>query len=675
MPQKLPNFTQIKPETIQADLKNLLTTNKTTINNLLTSIEQPTWSNLIQPLDELSTTLHRYWSPIAHLHAVKDNPTLREAYNEGLLMISDYATELSHHAGLFHAIETLAKSDEFQTLSTSQKTVIEHDLRDFRLAGIHLPDEQKKHYAELQQSLTKLESQFEQHLLDASDHWVRHVVDVSELDGLPEYALNSAREEAQRRHIPGWVITLKAPSYLAIMQHAKHRNLREEIYTAYVARASDAGPHAGCWDNSTIMVEILKKRHEEAVLLGFNNYAELSLATKMAKTPTEVLEFLKNLSQLAKDAAKKEVDELRAFAKSEGFKEDLKPWDIAYYSEALRKKRYDFSQEELRPYFQQDRVLKGLFKLVQRLFSIRIEACELFDRWHEDVELFAIYDLKGNLRSYFYLDLYARSQKRGGAWMDDCQARRLNAQGEIETPIAFLTCNFSSPSVGQPALLDHDEIETLFHEFGHGLHHMLTQINEGPVSGIRGVAWDAVELPSQFMEHWCWQPEVLKSMSCHIETGEVLPDALINKLIASKNFQSALQLLRQNEFALFDFKLHMTSIEQSKDIQDLLDGIRQEYSVLPQASFNRFQHSFSHIFAGGYAAGYYSYKWAEVLASDAFGRFEEEGLFNEEIGQDFLQSILERGGSEDAMTLFIEFRKRRPTIDALLRHTGISNGK
>lgn len=673
----LPVFSAIKPKQILPALKEVLNDNRAQLATLLAQSQPFTWQNLMAPLESMSARLHAAWSPVAHLHAVCDSEELRAAYDECLPLLAQYSTEIGQNEQLFKAIASLKNSSIYAEFERAQKKILDHDLRDFHLSGVDLPPKDKERYAQLQQAASTLQSKFEQNILDATEGWTKHITTADDLKGLPEHAIASARSEAEKKNLPGFVLTLKAPHYMAVVEYADNRELRRELYEAYVTRASDQGPQAKRWDNSEVMVDILKTRHEEAKLLGFGNFAELSLATKMAKTPTEVLAFLGDLAHKAKPLALAELQRIKKFAQEQDGLEDIKPWDLSYYSEKLRQQQYAVSQEELRPYFTMTKVLQGLFNLVERLFKINIKEVQDFDRWHQDVRLFAIHDAKtGELRSQFYIDLYARDRKRGGAWMDDCHTRRITQEGHLQIPVAYLVCNFSQPLAGKPALLTHDEVQTLFHEFGHGLHHMLSKINYAGVSGINGVPWDAVEFPSQFMENWAWQPEILKSISGHHETSEPLPDELITKLLAAKNFNSALQLLRQSEFSLFDFRLHLEFDPAIVgQVQQVLDSVREQTAILPVLPCNRFQHSFSHIFAGGYAAGYYSYKWAEVLASDAFSRFEEEGILNEKVGLDFLHCILEQGGAQDPMELFKQFRGREPRIDALLAHNGFINPK
>ena len=668
----LPPFSQILPEHVQPAIEQAIHDCKQRIVDVLKQNQAYTWDNLVAPLEEVDDRLSRIWSPVSHMNSVVNSEALRLAHDGSLPLLSEYQTFVGQHAGLFQAFSQLAASDEYARLSQPQRQQIENTLRDFRLSGIGLPAEQQQRYGQIVARLSELASQFSNQVMDATLGWQRQVTDESELSGLPDSAKAAARQLAQRRELEGWLFTLDIPSYLPVMMYADNRALREECYTAFTTRASELGPNAGKWDNSPLMEEIVALRHELAQLLGFANYADYSLATKMADKPDQVLGFLQDLATRSKPQAEAELAELQAFAASEHGASELAAWDLSYYAEKLKQHRYAISDEILRPYFPAPRVLSGLFEVVRRLFGLRVQPRLAVETWHEDVSFYDIYDAQGELRGSFYLDLYARPHKRGGAWMDDCLGRRFRQDGTLQRPVAYLTCNFNGPIGDQPALFTHDEVVTLFHEFGHGLHHMLTQIDVAGVAGIHGVPWDAVELPSQFLENWCWEPEALAFLSGHYQTGEPLPQTELERLLAARNFQSAMQMLRQLEFSLFDFRLHHEYDPQfGARVQQVLDQVRTQVAVFPPPAFNRFQHSFSHIFAGGYAAGYYSYKWAEVLSADAFSRFEEEGIFNAQVGQAFMHAILEQGGSRSPMTLFREFRGREPKIDALLRHCGI----
>ncbi len=668
----LPPFSAIKPEQVEPAVDAVLAECRDTVNALLAQPGPFSWDNLMAPLEEVEDKLSRIWSPVQHMNSVVNEGSLREAYNRCLPKLSAYSSEMGQLQPLFAAIDSIAQSPAFAQLSKAQQQVINNALRDFRLSGVDLPPEQQAQYRQLKQELSTLATKFEENILDVTHAWQHVVTDAAELAGLPEYAVEAAREAAKAKSLDGFLFNLEFPSYYPVLTYADSASLRETLYRAYVTRASDAGPHEAKFDNSTVMEAILTKRQQLARLLGFKHYADYSLATKMASSTEQVLSFLNDLAKRSKPQAEKEWEALRAFAKVKYGVDALNPWDMSYYSEKQRAHLYAFSQEDLRPYFSEDNVLKGMFQVIKKLYGMRVEELKGVDVWHEHVRFFSIYDETNTLRGQFYLDLYARAHKRGGAWMDECRVRRRQQSGGVETPVAYLTCNFTPPTGDRPALFSHDEVETLFHEFGHGLHHMLTQVETASVSGINGVAWDAVELPSQLMENWCWEREALDEFATHYETGESLPDALYKKMIAAKNFHSAMQMLRQLEFSLFDFRLHAEfDVDKPDFIQRLLDEVRRLVAVLPAPAFNRFQHSFSHIFAGGYAAGYYSYKWAEVLSSDVFAVFEERGVFDAETGRDFLNKLLSQGGSDDALALFVDFRGREPEIDALLRHSGI----
>ena len=669
---QLPNFSHILPEHIEPGLKQVISQNRILLNEILAQTSPYTWDSLISPVDEMTDRLSKFWSPISHLRAVAESEELRSAYNNCLPLLTEYSTEISQNEVLYKAIQSLTSHPEYPELVRAQHKVIENDLRDFKLGGVTLPIAEKAHYAELQKQLSKLTTKFSENILDATHGWTYHVTDINVLKGLPEQTLKLLEENAEHNGLTGWVITLDHPCYAPVMMYLNNRELRWLLYEAYVTRASDQGPKAGRWDNSPLMEEILKLRYEKANLLGFKNYADYSLATKMAEKPEQVLKFLYDLVPMAKKFAEQEIKELHAIAKADGV-DQLEAWDTGYYSEKLRKEKYDLQQEDLRPYFPASKVLAGMFTVVNKIYGIKIVERFGVDTWHPQVQFFDIFDEENNLRGSFFTDLYARPHKRDGAWMDEYCVRRRLADGKIQTPIAYLTCNFNRPLGNQPALLTHDDVITAFHEFGHCLHHLLTKIDYAGVSGINGVPWDAVELPSQFMEHWCWDRETLTLISEHFDTGEPLPDALYNKLIAARNFHSGMHLLRQLEFAIFDFRMHLEyDPARGAHIQELLDEIRDQVSVIKPPRFNRFQHSFSHIFSGGYSAGYYSYLWAELLSCDAFSKFEETGIFDADTGHSFLKNILEQGGSQHPMDLFIAFRGRKPSIDALLRHHGLS---
>ncbi|RWU26959.1 oligopeptidase A [Pseudomonas alkylphenolica] len=669
-PYDLPPFSAIRAEHVQPAIEQILADNRTAIATILKSQgQQPSWAGLVLAMDELNDRLGAAWSPVSHLNAVCNSAELREAYEGCLPALSAYATELGQNRELFKAYEALIASPEAAGFDVAQKTILEHALRDFRLSGIDLPADKQKRYAEVQSKLSELGSRFSNQLLDATQAWTKHVADEAALAGLTDSAKAQMAAAAQAKGLDGWLISLEFPSYYAVMTYAEDRALREELYAAYCTRASDQGPNAGQFDNGPVMREILDLRQELAELLGYANYAELSLATKMAESSDQVLSFLRDLAKRSKPFAAQDLVQLKAYAAEQGCP-DLQSWDSGFYGEKLREQRYSVSQETLRAYFPIDKVLSGLFAIVQRLYGIEIAELKGFDTWHPDVRLFEIKE-HGQHVGRFFFDLYARANKRGGAWMDGARDRRRTEAGELQSPVANLVCNFTPAAPGKPALLTHDEVTTLFHEFGHGLHHLLTRIDHAGVSGINGVAWDAVELPSQFMENWCWEPEGLALISAHYESGDALPQDLLEKMLAAKNFQSGLMMVRQLEFSLFDFELH-ASHGDGRSVLEVLEGVRDEVSVMRPPAYNRFPNSFAHIFAGGYAAGYYSYKWAEVLSADAFSRFEEEGVLNAQTGRAFREAILARGGSQEPMLLFVDFRGREPSIDALLRHSGLS---
>ncbi len=672
----LPPFRHILPEHVEPAIDTVLARNRARLEALLQQGAPYGWDNLVQPLEEMEDRLERIWSPVSHMNSLVNSEPLRQAYNACLPKLSDYATEMGQNRALYEAFRDIAEGEGFTQLEPAQRKVIDNALRDFRLAGVDLPPAKQARYREIQQRLARLTSKFEENLLDATQAWSKLITDEERLAGLPESARAQARQAAEQRGLEGWLFTLEFPSYYAVMTHADDADWRRETYEAYVTRASDQGPHAGKWDNGPIMEEILALRHELARLLGYANFAERSLATKMAPSPEKVMAFLRDLADRSLGQAREELEELRRFAREHHGVEELAAWDISYYSEKLRQHRYALSDEDLRPYFPEDRVIPGLFEVVKRLYGLEIRRLDGVETWHDDVHFYEIRDKDGHLRGQFYLDLYARPKKRGGAWMDVCISRMRRADGTVQTPVAYLTCNLTPPVGDEPALFTHDEVITLFHEFGHGLHHMLTTVDYASVSGISGVAWDAVELPSQFMENWCWRREALDLIAGHYRTGEPLPEELFRKMIAAKNFQAGMQMVRQLELSLFDFRLHLEyDPEQGPRIQQILDQVRAEVAVIRPPVYNRFQHGFAHIFAGGYAAGYYSYKWAEVLSSDAFARFEEEGIFNRRTGLQFLELILEQGGARDPMELFKEFRGREPEIEALLRHSGIGESE
>ncbi|MES9815148.1 MAG: oligopeptidase A [Candidatus Thiodiazotropha sp.] len=666
--QGLPAFSSITPDMVEPAMDQLLQENRQTIQQLLGSRQEYTWKNLVEPLEKAEDRLSRTWSPVSHMNSVVNNDELRAAYNAVLPKLSEYATEVGQNGQLYNAYKQVAGE---AGLDRAQRKLLQNALLDFHLSGVDLEEDKKQRFKEISQELSQLTTRFEENLLDATNAWSKLVTDESVLQGLPESALALARQTAAQRDQEGWLLTLEYPSYLPVMTYADDRQLRREVYEAFATRASDQGPHAGQWDNTEAMERILELRHEQAGLLGFSNFADRSLAKKMARSSDEVIAFLTDLAERSRTQAENELDELREFASETYGFDDLQAWDIGYYAEKLRQDRHNISQEELKPYFPETRVLPGMFAVVERLYGIRIEETRGIDTWHPDVRFFEIRDSHDHLRGQFYLDLYARPKKRGGAWMDEC-ATRFFTDTMDQIPVAYLTCNFSPPVDGKPSLFTHDEVLTLFHEFGHGLHHLLTTVDYPAAAGINGVAWDAVELPSQFMENWCWEKAALDLISGHVDTGDPIPDELYRRMYRAKNFQSAMQMVRQLEFALFDFRIHREyDPRRGGRIYEILQEVRQQVAVITPPAWNRFAHGFSHIFAGGYAAGYYSYKWAEVLSADAFSLFEERGIFNADTGQAFLQEVLQQGGSRDAMELFVAFRGREPEIEPLLRHSGI----
>jgi len=671
-PFSLPPFSAIHPEDIVPAVQSALADCRAAVERVVAQPGPFTWDNLCQPLAESDDRLSRIWSPIGHLNSVKNSSELRAAYEQALPLLSEYGTWVGQHEGLYQAYRSLKEGAAFEALSVPQRKAVDNALRDFELSGIGLSADKQQRYGEIVARLSELGSTYSNNVLDATMGWSKLITDEAELSGLPESALAQAQAMAQAKEQDGWLLTLDMPSYLPVLTYADNRALREEMYRAFATRASDQGPNAGKWDNSEVMAETLALRHELAQLLGFDTYADKSLATKMAESPEQVIGFLSDLAKRARPQAEQELAQLRAFAKQHYGVDELEAWDITYYGEKQKQHLFSISDEQLRPYFPEQRVVEGLFEVVKRIYGITAKERKDVETWHPDVRFFDLFAADGELRGSFYLDLYARENKRGGAWMDDCVGSLRKADGTLQKPVAYLTCNFNRPLGDQPALFTHNEVTTLFHEFGHGLHHMLTQIDTAGVSGINGVPWDAVELPSQFMENWCWEPEALAFISGHYQSGEPLPKAMLDKLLAAKNYQAALFILRQLEFGLFDFRMHFEySPEKGAQILPTLAEVKKMVAVVPSPSWGRFPHAFSHIFAGGYAAGYYSYLWAEVLSADAYSRFEEEGIFNAETGKSFLDNILSRGGSEEPMALFKRFRGREPQLDAMLRHYGI----
>ena len=669
----LPKFNEIKPQHISPALDALLCGGKQTIEILASSTDVPTWANFALKLEDLDEKISRAWSQVSHLNAVMNSPELREAYNENLAKLTDFYSDLAQDERLYAKYKAIQASRNFAQLNQAQQKIIANEVRDFKLGGAELAPEQKVRFKAISEELSKLASKFEENVLDTTNEFALFIENKAELAGIPEDVLQAAAETAKNDDKVGYKFTLHFPSYLPVLQYADNRSLRETLYRAYATRASEFGKAE--FDNTPIITQLLKLKLEEARLLGFNNFAELSLATKMADTPNQVIDFLKNLAKKAKPYAEQDKLELEAYAKQLGIN-DMQAWDVSYVSEKLREDKYAFSDLEVKQYFPEAKVMAGLFKVIETIFGVFVQKTDS-PTWHENAHFYSITRPNGTgsnptVVGQFYLDLYARNNKRGGAWMDEAITRRV-VDGELTTPVAYLTCNFSAPVGDKPALFTHDEVITLFHEFGHGLHHMLTEVNDYSVSGIKGVEWDAVELPSQFMENFCWEWDVLRHMTQHVDTGAQLPRNLFDKMVAAKNFQAGMQTVRQIEFSLFDIALHSTfDPNGSKSPLALIEEIRDQVAVVRPPVWNRFPNNFSHIFAGGYAAGYYSYKWAEVLSADAYSLFEEHGGLSAEAGQQFWQEILSRGGSRPAMESFVAFRGREPSIDALLRHNGMS---
>lgn len=666
--ESLPLFDQIEPDHISPAIEIILSESNALIHSLKKMDGSISWVNFVEPIEMMSEKISRAWGQIEHLNAVVNSDSLRKTYNDNLIKLTEFYTNLSQDESLYKKYQSLKNSEVFQSLTLSQKRIIDNVLREFKLGGAELNEIDKERFKAIQEKLAKLSTQFEENILDATNEFSIFIDHVDALKGIPEENIKKARAEAKEDKKEGYKFTLHFPSYLPVMQYAENRSLRENLYRAYATRASEiASPK---FDNTKLIEEILELRYESAKLLGFSHFTEMSLVTKMAKSSEEVISFLMDLANKAKSFALKDMEELRSFSKTLNV-EKLEAWDVAYVSEKLRQAKYSFSENEVKQYFPEYRVLKGLFKVVETIFKLKIIKSDA-PTWHKDVSFYSIMNENNELIGQFYFDLYARSHKRGGAWMDEAISRYKNSL-ESSHPVAFLTCNFSSPSENKPALFSHDDVITLFHEFGHGLHHMLTKVDDYSISGIKGVEWDAVELPSQFMENFCWEWDVVKHMTEHVDHKNPLPKTLFDKMIEAKNFQSGMQTLRQIEFSLFDIRLHTEYSNQNKiNPLMLLETIRDEIAVVKPPSWNRFPNSFSHIFAGGYAAGYYSYKWAEVLASDAFSLFEEEGVLSSHAGQKFQDEVLSKGGSRPAMDSFVAFRGREPTVDALLRHNGMA---
>ncbi|WP_025598761.1 M3 family metallopeptidase [Burkholderia sp. WSM2230] len=682
----LPRFGEIRPEHVTPALDVLLADAAAAVGRAAEPMTPASWADVVEPVERATEPLSRAWSVVGHLNAVADTPELRAVYGENLPRVTEFWSSVGQNLALYEKYKALNASDEFASLTSERKKILSNALRDFRLSGAELPEDQKPRFAELQERQAALSKAFSDHVLDATNAYAYFVEagNEAELAGLPEDVIEAAKEAAERESKTGYKFTLHFPSYFPVMQYSENRPMREAMYRAYVTRASELGPQYGNgkpeWDNTSVLAEQLKLRAEEAQMLGYKNFAEVSLAPKMAESPEQVMTFLEDLATRARPHAEQDWKELREFAAGELGLADLQPWDMTFAAERLRQKRYSFSENEVKQYFPEDAVFKGLFKVTETLFGVRIRRDQAAV-WHPDVRFFRVENQDGGLVARFYLDLYAREGKRGGAWMDDARGRHKHTHGGVQTPVAYLTCNFSAPVGGKPACFTHDEVITLFHEFGHGLHHMLTRVDELGVSGINGVEWDAVELPSQFMENFCWEWDVLSDMTSHVETAQPLPRELFDKMLAAKNFQSGLGTLRQIVFSMFDMQLH-TGFDASgtKNATQLASEINERFHVVPQAPFSRWPNTFSHIFAGGYAAGYYSYKWAEVLSADAYAAFEEAAqsasgsVLDQTTGMRYRKEILEVGGSRPAMESFKAFRGREPNIDALLRHNGMAPG-
>jgi oligopeptidase A len=663
--ESLPAFDRIKAAHARPALEQILSENRARLAEL-TAQPQPTFASLIVPVEELSYRLSRVWSPIGHLNAVANSAEMREAYNECLPLLTAYSSELGQNSALYAGYAHVLRH-EGGDLDPPQRKVLENALRDFRLAGVDLPADRKARYREVVQRLAQLATKFSENVLDAGRAYTRSVTDGSELAGLPANALDRAAADAREANQAGWLFKLDQPTYMTVMTSAENPQLRREVYEAWVTRASEIGPSAGRFDNNPVIAEILPLRHELALLLGFANFADYALATRMAKSGKQVLGFLDDLARRCRPAARQEFSDLEEFA---GRKLDA--WDVAFFSERLQESRFRVSQEALRPYFPLPKVLSGLFTLTERLYGITVRERSAMSVWHPSVRYYDLEDARGDIVAGFYLDPYSRTEKRSGAWMDECVVAKSLPSGRA-LPVAQLVCNFTAPVGAAPSLLTHDEVTTLFHEFGHGLHHMLTRVAYPSIAGINGVAWDAVELPSQFMENFVWRTEVLPLISAHVSSGEPLPVDLLQRLLGTRTFNAALDTLRQIELASFDFELHAHfDPAAGARVAQTLDSVRQRVAVVPAAPFNRIPANFAHIFAGGYAAGYYSYKWAEVLAADAFEVFEQAGVFDRDTATRFLESILARGGSLDAMEAFVRFRGRQPDVRPLLKQTGIA---
>ena len=665
----LPRFSQVKPEHIGPAVDELVSSGRATIERLAARDARPTWDTFVEPLDDANEKLARAWTQVSHLNAVVNTPALRDAYNAALPKVTEFFTEQGQDQRLYAGFKALAATPGFEAWPAARRRFVELQLRDFRLGGAELPPPQKARFLEIQAELAKLGACFQDNVLDATNEFGLFITDEAELSGIPADVREAARQAALKDGRDGWKLTLQMPCYMPVMQYADHQGLRERMYRAFNTRASELGAD-NKWDNTQVIRDILRLREETAKLLGYGSFAEVSLATKMAATPREALDFLEDLARRSKPFAERDMQELLDFARNDLKLAEVRACDVAYVSEKLRQARYAFSDQQVKQYFPEDEVLEGMFRLVGTLYGLGIREAKA-DTWHPTVRFYEITDGAGQLVGQFYLDLYARESKRGGAWMDEVVARR-RLGTRVQTPVAFLTCNFAAPVGGKPAIFTHSEVNTLFHEFGHGLHQLLTQVDELGVSGIHGVEWDAVELPSQFMENFCWEWDVVAPMTRHVDTGERIPRELFDKMIAAKNFESGMQFVRQLEFALFDMHLHYDFEPAKGDMMALLERVRTQVAVVFPPSYNRFPQQFSHVFAGGYAAGYYSYKWAEVLSSDAYAAFEEAGVLDPGTGARFRREVLAQGGSRPALESFVAFRGRKPQLDALLRHNGMT---
>ncbi|NLY27053.1 MAG: M3 family metallopeptidase [Alcaligenaceae bacterium] len=675
---ELIDYARVEPAHIEPAVRHLIEKTRTVIERVALPETPARWSTLIEPIEDSSQALWRAWSVAGHLNAVVNSPELRAAYNACLPLITEFSTWVGLHRGLFGQYRKLRQSEEFALLSSTRQRILELALRDFRLSGVELEGEQREEYARISDQQAQASQKFSENVLDSVDAWILHVTDAAQLEGLPESVKSQAQEQARERELDGWVLTLKMPCYIPVMQYAHDASIRQAMYRGYATIASEHGKPE--LDNSTLIEQLLALRAREATLLGYTSFAQMRLETRMADTAEQVLAFLRDLATRAKPHAQRDLAELKAFAAAELGMDHLEPWDIAFVSERLRESRYAYSEEEIKQYFTEPHVLKGLFHVAEELFSVRFEPLQA-PVWHDDVRVFNVVDTQGVVLGTLYTDLYARQGKQSGAWVDSERSRRRTPEG-LQTPVVYLTCNFSQPQGNQPALLTHDDVITLFHESGHALHALLSRIDDPGASPFASVEWDAIELPSQFMENFCWEWPVVRAMSAHVETAQPLPRELYDKLLAARNFQSGMQMLRQIEFSLFDMIIHHQAQGLSINaVLATLNTVRDEVAVLFPPEWHRFPHNFSHLFAGGYGAGYYSYKWAEVLSSDAYAVFEEQAfahegrdrhVLNAACGQRFLAEILAVGGARPAAESFRAFRGREPSIEALLRHSGMT---